>query len=72
LPDERQVRVTLTERGQAIREQAVAGRKEVVCASGLSEKQIQTLKRELDQLSDALRGQGCSTLCLRGTSRTAP
>jgi len=57
LPDERQVRVALTERGHAIREQAVAGRQEVVCASGLSEKQIQTLKRELDQLSDALRGQ---------------
>ena len=57
LPDERQVRVTLTERGQAIREQAVAGRKEVVCASGLSEEQIQVLRRELDQLSDALRGQ---------------
>jgi len=57
LPDERQVRVTLTERGRAIREQAVAGRKEVVCASGLSEEQIQTHKRELDQLSAALRGQ---------------
>jgi len=49
--------VTLTERGRAIREQAVAGRMEVVCASGLSEEQIQTLKRELDQLSAALRGQ---------------
>src|SRR5919205_4343910 len=39
LPDERQVRVTLTERGREIREQAVAGRQEVVCASGLSEEQ---------------------------------
>jgi MarR family transcriptional regulator, organic hydroperoxide resistance regulator len=57
LSDERHVRVTLTERGWAIREQAVAGRQEVVCASGLSEQQIQVLKRELDQLSDALRGQ---------------
>jgi len=57
LPDERQVRVTLTQRGREIREQAVVGRREVVCASGLSEAQIQALKRELDQLRDALLSQ---------------
>ena len=55
LPDERQVRVTLTQRGREIREQAAAGRREVVCASGWSEEQIQALKRELDQLKAALR-----------------
>jgi MarR family transcriptional regulator, organic hydroperoxide resistance regulator len=57
LPDERQVRVTLTERGREIREQAAAGRREVVCALGRTEEQIQVLKRELDQLRDALLGQ---------------
>jgi DNA-binding MarR family transcriptional regulator len=57
LPDERQVRVTLTERGRAIREQAAVGRQELVCLSGRTEEQIQVLKRELDQLSEALRGQ---------------
>ena len=57
LPDERQVRVTLTEKGRAIREQAQAGRQEVVCALGLAEAQIQVLKREIDRLSSTLRGQ---------------
>ncbi len=57
LADERQVRVTLTERGRKIRKQAAAGRQEVVCASGRTEEQIQALKRELDQLRDALLGQ---------------
>jgi neutral trehalase len=57
LPDERQVRVTLTQRGREIREQAAAGRREVVCASGRTEEQIQALKRELDQLRDALRAE---------------
>ena len=57
LPDERQVRVALTERGRKIRAQAVLGRREVVCASGRTEEQIQALKRELDQLRDALLGQ---------------
>ncbi len=57
LPDERQVRVTLTERGRAIRKQAVPGRREVVCASGLTEEQIQGLKGELDRLRGALLGQ---------------
>jgi DNA-binding MarR family transcriptional regulator len=57
LPDERQVRVTLTQRGREIRKQAVPGRREVVCASGRTEEQIQALKRELNQLRDALLGQ---------------
>ena len=57
LPDERQVRVTLTEKGRAIREQAQAGRREVVCALGLAEAQIQVLKREIDRLNSTLRGQ---------------
>jgi DNA-binding MarR family transcriptional regulator len=57
LPDERQVRVALTERGRKIRAQAVLGRREVVCASGRTEEQLQALKRELDQLRDALLGQ---------------
>jgi MarR family transcriptional regulator, organic hydroperoxide resistance regulator len=55
LPDERQVRVTLTEKGRAIREQAQAGRREVVCALGLAEAQIQALKREIDRMSSTLR-----------------
>ena len=57
LPDERQVRVTLTQHGREIRKQAAVGRQEVVCASGRTEEQIQALKRELDQLRDALLGQ---------------
>src|SRR5215212_4305576 len=57
LADERQVRVTLTQRGREIRKQAVPGRREVVCASGRTEEQIQALKRELNQLRDALLGQ---------------
>jgi DNA-binding MarR family transcriptional regulator len=56
MADERQVRVTLTQRGREIRKQAAAGRREVVCASGWTEEQIRALKGELDQLRTALRG----------------
>ncbi len=51
------MRVTLTEQGRKIRAQAVPGRREVVCALGRTEEQIQALKRELDQLRDALLSQ---------------
>ncbi len=57
MSDERQVRVTLTQRGREIRTQALAGQRELICALGWSEEQIQALKRELDQIRTALRGE---------------
>ena len=54
--DERQVRVALTPRGRELRSGAQAGRRALACAVGRSEEQIQALKRELDELRAALRG----------------
>ena len=60
MSDERQVRVTLTQRGRETRAQALAGQRELVCALGWSEEQIRALKGELDQLRTALRGDAPS------------
>ena len=49
--------MTLTQRGREIRKQAEAGQRELVCTLGWTEEQIQALKRDLDQLRDALLGQ---------------
>lgn len=54
LADERQVRVTLTQRGREIRDQAAGGRREIVCASSRTEEEIEALRRELNQLRGAL------------------
>jgi MarR family transcriptional regulator, organic hydroperoxide resistance regulator len=54
LSDERQVRVALTPYGGELRSRALAGRRQLMCAAGLSEEEIQALKRELDQLRMAL------------------
>jgi len=56
--DERQVRVALTPHGRELRSGAQAGRRALACAVGRSEEQIQALKRELDELRAALRGDG--------------
>lgn len=53
--DERQVRVTLTERAREIQKHAAVGRRGLVCALGWSEQEIQALTQDLDQLSDTLR-----------------
>lgn len=46
--DERQVEVSLTERGLALREQAAGIRKHIVCQLGMAEDEIQALRRDLN------------------------
>jgi len=54
--DERQVRISLTSKGHSLKEQAAKARHNVVCASGRSAQEIQTLRDELIHLRDSLNG----------------
>lgn len=54
--DERQVRVTLTEAGEALKEKARAVPREIACASGRSLPELQALRDELIRLRDHLNG----------------
>ncbi|EHP37904.1 transcriptional regulator of organic hydroperoxide resistance [Cupriavidus basilensis OR16] len=51
--DERQVIVTLTAEGHALKEQAEAVPRAVLCASGCSVDQVMAVKTELDQLRES-------------------
>jgi DNA-binding MarR family transcriptional regulator len=52
--DERQVRITLTASGQALRKTAEAIPAQILCASGLSTNNLSQLRSELQQLRDEL------------------
>jgi DNA-binding MarR family transcriptional regulator len=52
--DERQVLVTLTDRGRSIQGDAAEARRDVVCALGKSEPEVQKLKAMVDELQRAL------------------
>ncbi|AIX75451.1 MAG: MarR family transcriptional regulator [Mixta calida] len=52
--DERQVVVTLTEQGRALREKALSIPESVICASDCDVETLQTLKGQLDRLRDNL------------------
>jgi DNA-binding MarR family transcriptional regulator len=52
--DDRQVRVTLTNQGQAIEEQAASIMSELVCAIGQSEERVLALTEEIARLRAAL------------------
>lgn len=54
LKDERQVRITLTEKGLAIREPVAAARREVACATGLGSEDIAALKVQIERLRESL------------------
>lgn len=59
--DERQVRVTLTEAGKALKAKARAVPREVACASGRSIAELQALRDDLIRLRDHLNNGGvCS------------
>ena len=52
--DERQVRITLTARGRALRAKAEAVPDEIRCATDCSVERLEALKRELDDLRGRL------------------
>lgn len=52
--DEREVEISLTERGDAMREQALGVRQEIVCRLGMSDDEINRLRRDIDVLLDLL------------------
>lgn len=54
--DEREVEVTLTERGRALREEAIGVRAGVVCRLGMSEDEIRRLRQDLNLVLDRLDG----------------
>lgn len=54
--DERQVRVTLTDKGRAMRREALAVRREIGRATGCSQEALQALTGELQALSARLEG----------------
>ncbi len=53
--DERQVRVTLTEKGRTLRADAAEARRAIVCTLGDSEEKIQQLRRSVTELNQLLR-----------------
>jgi DNA-binding MarR family transcriptional regulator len=53
--DERQVRISLTSKGVALREHALKARQSIVCTLGDSEEQIQSVKLALDEVDRLLR-----------------
>ena len=53
--DERQVIITLTEKGRELRTSALEARRSIVCALGDSEEQVQALKHAVDELQHLLR-----------------
>jgi DNA-binding MarR family transcriptional regulator len=54
LEDERQVRVSLTDAGRALRARAGAVPERAFCATGCEPEQLQAIKRELEQLRASL------------------
>jgi MarR family transcriptional regulator, organic hydroperoxide resistance regulator len=57
--DEREVEISLTERGLALRLEAVAVRQDVVCRLGMSEPEILSLRKDIDRLLERLDGASC-------------
>lgn len=55
--DEREVEIALTERGQALRDQALDMRHDMVCRLGMSERDIGHLRDELNRVLDALQSR---------------
>ncbi|PZQ19007.1 MAG: MarR family transcriptional regulator [Ancylobacter novellus] len=54
--DEREVEISLTDRGRSLRNDALDVRHEIVCRLGMSEDEIGRLRREIDMLLDRLDG----------------
>jgi len=52
--DERQVRVSLTAKGQELKEPALKAWREVVCATGLSKEEFGALRGQLEKLRESL------------------
>jgi DNA-binding MarR family transcriptional regulator len=53
--DERQVIITLTDKGRELQNSALEARRSIVCALGDSEEQVQALKQAVDELHQLLR-----------------
>jgi DNA-binding MarR family transcriptional regulator len=66
--DERQVRISLTPRGRALREKARSIPHELLCASGRSADQVLALKTELTRLRDQLDAAEGPSLSRRARS----
>ena len=54
--DEREVEITLTDRGSAMRDEAVDVRREIVCKLSMPEDEIRRLRGDIDKLLDRLDG----------------
>lgn len=52
--DEREVEISLTERGEALREEALGVRQDMVCRIAMSDEEIKNLRREIDTLLNVL------------------
>jgi DNA-binding MarR family transcriptional regulator len=61
MADERQVRIALTAEGRALREKALSVPHEILCASGRSVDDLQTLKADLVRLRDQLNSVTASS-----------
>ncbi|WP_298952548.1 MarR family transcriptional regulator [uncultured Methylobacterium sp.] len=55
--DEREVEISLTEQGAALRQEAIGVRREVVRQIKMSEREIAVLRSHLDELIGALSGE---------------
>lgn len=55
--DEREVEVRLTERGLALREEAIGVRAGIVCRLGMDEQDIVRLRRDIDLVIERLSGE---------------
>lgn len=54
--DEREVEIALTERGSALRLEALGVRQDIVCRLGMSDDEIQKLRRDIDRMLERLDG----------------
>lgn len=66
--DEREVRVTLTERGRMLRDAGARARRNVACRLGMSETEIGALRREIMDLIGRLREEA-DEISLQGSQR---
>jgi DNA-binding MarR family transcriptional regulator len=59
--DEREVEIALTERGLALRLEALGVRQDIVCRLGMAEDEIEKLRRDIDRLLERLDDASASS-----------
>lgn len=59
--DEREVEIALTERGAALRQDALGARREIVCQLRMSDPEIANLRRALNEVIAALHAESART-----------